>query len=298
MVDDAERPVPLTFSWALTPLDETLEELVDDRPGAGRTSCTSPRPPPSSTRRRCCRRRDLGEAPTRSAIERRRAFRFGAGLRQDAVEAAPQRDRRPPRRDAAALPAARRAARAGRAAHGHLRHRHPRRRHQRADPHRAVQRAWRSSTGTGSGCCARGSSCRSPAAPAGRASTRPGYVVVQAPEHVIENERAKAKSAAKNAAMAPTGEEEEQGAAQEAARGHGRVDRADLRQAGGRGPEPLVSRMKVDNAMLGQRPLPRGGRVPGAAAAAHRQPRGPARAAPAGPAGAAAGPVAGALRRS
>ena len=28
-----------------------------------------------------------------------------------------------------------------------------------------------------------------------------GYVVVQAPEHVIENERAKAKAAAKNAAM-------------------------------------------------------------------------------------------------
>jgi superfamily II RNA helicase len=29
VVDDAERPVPLTFSWALTPLDETLDELVE-----------------------------------------------------------------------------------------------------------------------------------------------------------------------------------------------------------------------------------------------------------------------------
>ena len=28
VVDDAVRPVPLTFSWALTPLSETLEELV------------------------------------------------------------------------------------------------------------------------------------------------------------------------------------------------------------------------------------------------------------------------------
>ncbi len=28
IVDDAERPVPLTFTWALTPLAETLEELV------------------------------------------------------------------------------------------------------------------------------------------------------------------------------------------------------------------------------------------------------------------------------
>jgi len=29
VVDDAERPVPLSFSWALTPLDETLDELVE-----------------------------------------------------------------------------------------------------------------------------------------------------------------------------------------------------------------------------------------------------------------------------
>ena len=57
-----------------------------------------------------------------------------------------------------------------------------------------------------------------------------GYVVVQAPEHVIENERAKAKSEAKNAAE-PERAKEAQAAAQEAARGHGRVDRADLRQA-------------------------------------------------------------------
>ena len=57
-------------------------------------------------------------------------------------------------------------------------------------------------------------------------------------------------------------------------------------------PEPLVSRMKVDNAMLINVARPRGGRVPGAAPAAHRQPRGPARAAPAGPPGAAAGPSA------
>ncbi|MDN5893067.1 MAG: DEAD/DEAH box helicase, partial [Nocardioides sp.] len=28
LVDDAERPVPLSFTWALTPLDETVEELI------------------------------------------------------------------------------------------------------------------------------------------------------------------------------------------------------------------------------------------------------------------------------
>ena len=54
-----------------------------------------------------------------------------------------------------------------------------------------------------------------------------GYVVVQAPEFVIENEQAKAKIAAR----AGRRQEEVQGAAQEGARGHGRVDRADLRQA-------------------------------------------------------------------
>ena len=62
-------------------------------------------------------------------------------LRQDALEAAQEGDRRPPRRDAAALPAAGGAAGPGRAAHRHLRHRHPRRRHQRADPDGAVHRA-------------------------------------------------------------------------------------------------------------------------------------------------------------
>ena len=31
VVDDAERPVPLTFSWALTPLQETIEEILEWR---------------------------------------------------------------------------------------------------------------------------------------------------------------------------------------------------------------------------------------------------------------------------
>ena len=34
LVDDAERPVPLHFSWSLEPLHELLEELVRRRPGA------------------------------------------------------------------------------------------------------------------------------------------------------------------------------------------------------------------------------------------------------------------------
>ena len=72
---------------------------------------------------------------------------------------------------------------------GHLRHRHPRRRHQRADPHRAVHRRWRSTTAPGSGVL-RAREFHQIAGRAGRAGfDTAGYVVVQAPEHVIENER-------------------------------------------------------------------------------------------------------------
>ncbi len=58
-----------------------------------------------------------------------------------------------------------------------------------------------------------------------------GYVVVQAPEYVIENEQAKAKSEA-SARSAEAGKKKSKPQLKQAARGHGRVDRADLRQAG------------------------------------------------------------------
>ena len=63
-----------------------------------------------------------------------------------------------------------------------------------------------------------------------------GYVVVQAPEHV-DRERAgqgEGGGEERRAERREAGQAEEQGAAEEAARGHGRVDRADLRQAGRR----------------------------------------------------------------
>ncbi len=114
-----------------------------------------------------------------------------------------------------------------------------------------------------------------------------GYVVVQAPEHIIENERAKKKSEAKNAGQP---EEEEQAPAPQAARGHCRVDRADLRQArrGRAGAAGVADEGRQRDA--DQRPLARGGRVPGPAPAAHRQPRGAAQPAPAEPARAAPRP--------
>ena len=74
-----------------------------------------------------------------------------------------------------------------------------------------------------------------------------GYVVVQAPEHVIENERARAKAEAKNAANP-----KKRSKAQLKKPPEGAVvwteQTFDKLVAGV--PEPLVSRMKVDNAML------------------------------------------------
>jgi hypothetical protein len=79
-----------------------------------------------------------------------------------------------------------------------------------------------------------------------------GYVVVQAPEHVIENERAKAKAAAKNAAMREHSLAKRRSKAQLTKPPAGTVvwteQTFDKLVAGA--PEPLRSRMRVDNAML------------------------------------------------
>ena len=52
VVTTVERPVPLHFSYALTPLHETLEELLAHRTRRRSTSCTSPRRPRWSGPRR------------------------------------------------------------------------------------------------------------------------------------------------------------------------------------------------------------------------------------------------------
>ncbi|MGH3362395.1 MAG: DEAD/DEAH box helicase [Nocardioides sp.] len=79
-----------------------------------------------------------------------------------------------------------------------------------------------------------------------------GYVVVQAPEHVIENERAKAKAEAKNASMSPEKRAKRKSKAQLKKAPDGAVvwteQTYDKLVAGE--PEPLVSRMRVDNSML------------------------------------------------
>ncbi|GAA3650164.1 DEAD/DEAH box helicase [Nocardioides ginsengisoli] len=79
-----------------------------------------------------------------------------------------------------------------------------------------------------------------------------GYVVVQAPEHVIENEKAKAKAAAKNAAMSEQQRAKRASKAQLKKPPAGTVvwtEKTFDKLVDGR-PEPLKSQMKVDNAML------------------------------------------------
>ncbi|WP_148616485.1 DEAD/DEAH box helicase [Nocardioides rubriscoriae] len=79
-----------------------------------------------------------------------------------------------------------------------------------------------------------------------------GYVVVQAPEHTIANERAKAKAAAKNAAMSEEKRAKKGSKAQLKKPPEGTVvwTEATFDKLVAGVPEQLVSRMKVDNAML------------------------------------------------
>ncbi len=74
-----------------------------------------------------------------------------------------------------------------------------------------------------------------------------GYVVVQAPEHVIENEKAKAKSAAKNEAN-PKKKSKPQ--LKKPPEGTVVWSEQTFDKLVSGTPEPLPSRMKVDNAML------------------------------------------------
>ena len=139
LIDDAERPVPLVFSYSLEPLHELLEELVRaDRAPAYVVHFTQAS---ALERAQTLLSAKLCTREERDAIaEAIGAFRFTAGFGKTLSRLVRGRHRRPPRRDAAALPAAGRAARADRAAEGDLRDGHARRRHQRPDPHRRLHR--------------------------------------------------------------------------------------------------------------------------------------------------------------
>ena len=140
LVDDAERPVPLSFA---------LVAGAAARAAGGARGRATRRPiyvvhftqASAIERAQSLLSAKLCTREERDAIaEAIGGFRFTAGFGRTLSQAGAQRDRRPPRRDAAALPAAGRAARADRPAEGDLRHRHARRRHQRPDPHGRLHR--------------------------------------------------------------------------------------------------------------------------------------------------------------
>ena len=192
LVDDAERPVPLHFECSVEPLHELLEDLVQLR---ARADLRRPLHPGAALERaqsllsaRFCTREERDEI-----AEAIGGFRFSAGFGKTLSRLVRARHRRPPRRDAAALPPAGGAARAERAAQGDLRDRHARRRHQRAHPHRRLHRAGEVRRHRQRLLKAR--EFHQIAGRAGRAGfDTAGYVVVQAPEHAIENARRLAKA--------------------------------------------------------------------------------------------------------
>lgn len=77
-----------------------------------------------------------------------------------------------------------------------------------------------------------------------------GYVVVQAPEHVIDNERAKAKAEAKNAAPGANAKRKSKAQLKKPPEGTVVWTEQTFDKLVAGVPEQLVSRMKVDNAML------------------------------------------------
>ena len=172
VVADAERPVPLYYSYATTPMHETIERAARHQAGAGLRRALHPGRGAGAGAGADERQR---VHPRREGRDRRADRRVPVlrRLRHDAVAAGPARHRRAPRRHAAQVPAAGRAARPGRPAQGHLRHRHPRRRHQRADPHRRVHRAVQVRRHPHPAAAAPASSTRSPGGPGAPASTPP-----------------------------------------------------------------------------------------------------------------------------
>ena len=250
VVDDAERPVPLAFSYALTPLDETLEEIVDDPPGAGLRRALHPG-------RRGRARGVAARVDAAGRTGRPEALKDAAERASASAPASARRcskllrrgHRRAPRRDAAALPAAR----------GDSSPRPGCSRSSAAPTPSAsastcrsapcCSPGWRSSTATGSGCCGRASSSRSPAAPAARASTPRGTSSSRRPSTSSRTRRPRRSPRPRTRRRQP--QEEAQGPAARSrprapSSGPSRPSTSSCRGT----PEPLPSRMKVDNAML------------------------------------------------
>ncbi|WP_134768776.1 DEAD/DEAH box helicase [Nocardioides sp. 1609] len=249
VVDEAERPVPLSFTWALTPLAETLEEIVSTHQAPAYVVHFT--------------QKDAVEHATgllnakwlpkgaEHAVEIPPDFRFGAGFGKTLSKLL--------RRGIGVH-------------HAGMLPRYRRLVEQLAQSGALTVICGTDTLGVGINVPIRtvlftalakydGNRSRvlrtreflQIAGRAGRAGfDTSGYVVVQAPEHTIENERAKAKAEAKNAAMSEEKQAKRKSKAQLRKPPEGTVvwteQTFDKLVAGV--PEQLVSRMKVDNAML------------------------------------------------
>ncbi|WP_185996237.1 DEAD/DEAH box helicase [Nocardioides campestrisoli] len=249
VVDDAERPVPLSFSWALTPLDETLQELVDTHQTpvyvVHFTQAAAVEHATQVVKQ--LKKTDRAE----ELRERLAGFRFGAGFGKTLAQLLRQGIGV---HHAGMLPKYRRLveqlAQAGllRVICG-------------TDtlgvginvPIRTVLFTALAKFDGRKQRILRSREFLQIAGRAGRAGfDTQGYVVVQAPEHVIENERAKAKAEAKNAAMSEEKRAKRRSKAQLRKPPEGSVvwTEQTFEKLVASRPEPLASRMKVDNAML------------------------------------------------
>jgi superfamily II RNA helicase len=249
LVTDAERPVPLTFTWALTPLPETLEELVlTHQAPVYVVHFTQKDAVEHAT---ALLNAKLGIVVADELKDRLAGFRFGAGFGKTLAKLL----------------------RKGIGVHhAGLLPRYRRLVEQLAQAGLLTVICGTDTLGVGINVPIRtvlftglakydGNRSRvlrirefhQIAGRAGRAGfDTAGYVVVQAPEHTIENEKAKAKADAKNAAMSVEKQAKRKSKAQLRKPPEGTVvwtEQTFDRLVTGV-PEQLVSRMRVDNSML------------------------------------------------
>ncbi|WP_134742362.1 DEAD/DEAH box helicase [Nocardioides sp. 503] len=254
IVDDAERPVPLSFEWALTPLDDTVQRLVEERQAPvyvvhftqkdAVEHATSLLSPSSAIGK-------VSEADKEAIAATIGAFRFGAGFGKTLSKMV--------RRGVGIH-------------HAGMLPRYRRLVEQLAQAGLLTVICGTDTLGVGINVPIRtvlfsglakfdGSRQRilrtreflQIAGRAGRAGfDTAGYVVVQAPEHVIENDRARKKSDAKNASMSAEKQAKKKSKPQLRKPPEGMVvwtEQTFDKLVNGES-ERLQSRMKVDNAML------------------------------------------------
>lgn len=250
LVDQAERPVPLHFSWSLTPMGDMLEELVaTGQAPAYVVHFTQAAAVEHATSLLAAKK--IESADKDALAERLAGFRFGAGFGKTLAKLL---KRGIGVHHAGMLPRYRRLV------------------EQLAQAGLLTVICGTDTLGVGinvpirtvlftglakyDGTRQRVLRSREFLQIAGRAGRAGydtvGYVVVQAPEHVIENEKAKAKAEAKNAAMSEEKRAKRKSKAQLKKAPEGAVvwTEQTFEKLVAGVPEPLTSRMKVDNAML------------------------------------------------